>query len=288
MAVTEILDKWKLSLESDLLPVKYFELQIFICSLRKDEVKDHLFKVLPLTLKLLDHHHIPNRFLGLKCIDHIKECIRLTELKNNGMDMLLLHTLKNGLRVDDDEYLEELLPIQLKFLNDFKNQSTSFNDHVDETFDLILVNMELTAKVNRKRVYWKNMSSYIEFLDINCVKYSKRIVSLLEDQLSFPLQDSVREMFTNVIRSTYSFIRMAEPRIKHWQDNLLFILLKFAHSNLDQISNDELMINQLIKTLELLKKSDEESFLSKIQFVQNSVDYNQSILNLLNLLQLVD
>lgn len=284
MSVSDVLDKWKNALKSDFIPVVYSDLQAFICSLRKDEVKDHLINVLPLSLRLLDHHHTPNRFLGLKCLDHVKECVPLLELKKHGMDMLLLHSLKNGLHVDSDEYLGELLPFQLRFLTDFKYESPVFDDHVDDVFDLMMKNMELTCKVGRKEVYWQNMSSYISLLGVNCVKYSKRIVSLLEDQLSFPVQDSVREMFVDVTRSTRSFIESAEPRIKGWQDKLLFILLKFAHSNLNYISNDELLRMELTGALDLLKKSDEKSFLAKIQFVDESAVNNPSVKNLLLLL----
>ena len=285
--LVEKLDKWKGSLESEFNPVEYNDLEALICSLDPRDVRLHLLKVLPLSLRLLDHHHIPNKFLGLKCVAHIKDSVPKSDLKSQGVDMLFLHTLKKGLFVDSDEFLRELLPVQLTFLHHFKNGSKPFSDHVDDVADVILQNMELSSKVERKRVYWKNLSSYLLFLELSTVKYSKRIVCVLEDQLSFPLQDIVREMFLNVIQTTHSFIVSAGPRSKHWQDRLLFIIIRFVHSNIEHICKDKEMVKEVISTTQLLKDSDETSFEEKVRYIESTAEKNPNVIKCLALLQLV-
>lgn len=284
--LVEQLDKWKSSLESEFSPVEYSDLEALICSLQPRDVSLHLLKVLPLSLRLLDHHHVPNKFLGLRCVAHIKDSVPERDLRSQGLDLLFLHSLKNGLFVDSDEFLEQLLPLQLAFLHYFKTESKPFSDHVDDVADVILQNMELTSKVERKRVYWKNLSNYLLFPDLS-IKYSKRIVSILEDQLSFPLQDSVREMFLNVIQSTHSFVVSAECRMKDWQDRLVFIIIKFVHANIESVSREKEMVRGIISICHLLSDSDETSFTEKIRCIQSTGEKNPDVIRCLALLQLV-
>ncbi|KAH3837636.1 TELO2-interacting protein 2-like [Dreissena polymorpha] len=243
--------------------------------------------VLPPTLLFMDGHELHHKIDGTKCLIHILNNTGGEELRWYGRAEVIYSALK--LQILSTE--EELLPLThtallliLKVL--VKNpDNIGVTTKYDEVFEIILQAASHENKVALRRVHTAPLSTFIEALGINTVKFATNLLEVCEEYLEIP--DGPSEMVrTQVLDALQSFIKVCYPRIPAHSMRIVKLLVKFIHSvytKQDQIP--ALVLEQLTSKcgscLSLLKTLDNK-FISEAVQGLCKLPFNEGVINLLN------
>ena len=247
-------------LSSDERRDEYQDLQELICSLDSHVLWKELSRVLPLVLRLLDHHHVPNKLLGIKCIKHVLKSVGVEDLRSRGLDSLLLHSLKASLYIKDIQFLDQLIQVIILSLQVFRSKSQEFEDKLEDIFEELLSKLRICSSMNEKVVYWSHLPQFFQMLGLASVKYTKRMLELLEDQLSFAINAENESLFISAFKSFHEFLEMTAPRTPINMSRYLLLIMKCVFINLDCIQNHEVVLTELRLCVDVLKKRDESTF----------------------------
>lgn len=231
-------------------------LRDIICSLDGKDCLKHWSRVLPVSLKLIDHHDFEAKGNGVQCVSHLIKNVDHNHIVNTGSDALFLDSLQKCLYFPDVCLVDAVLPVIHLILQN-KSFSCSSPDVLDKIMDVIIRGIIMSTDKEAKTVYWKHMSSFISLQGLAFVRYSKQFMKLIEDQLSYPLMQVSQQLFLNVLQTISSFISATSPRIKIYSPQLLFSLMSFQHSNHDALEKQttvRLMLRRVIVQIEYLDR----------------------------------
>ena len=268
----ETLLKFKATLQAD-EDANYEQLVDCILSCDEKATSNHFGLILPLTLSLTDHHQTSNSLLGLDCIVHILKTMSPNDIKANNTDALLLHVLSKLLIRPEEELIEKLLPpllkvVQLAKFNPLDIRSTK----VDDLFSTIITQISLRSEHSIKCVYWRCMPAYFSFMDISIVKYSKDIVNLISEQLSYPLKDC-NDLFFDLLTCLKIFLTLSNGPFRFTQQ-LTFDIVKFLIASEEEIQLDSKLVQLITEVLKLLSNKDRILFSQYVEAVIDTVPDN--------------
>ena len=246
-------------------------------------------KVLPLSLKLLDHHDASLKIVGVSCIDCIVDSVPSHHLSQSGTDLLLLDTLLKSLNYNDTDFLRVVIPVILKSTRIFRLAPVK----LDDLFLNVHQSIGMTCEIDKKDVLWSAMSPLIELLGVSSVKFvSHYIMPMISDQLSFPLavvrdgnsasDENVISLFKGTLKTISALVNTVPSEILHpHMDSLVLSLAKFVFSNATFFSSretefkfkGEIDLRDLTRdTVNVLRSVDEEKFhrLTQIIFTELS------------------
>lgn len=181
-------------------------------------------------------------------------------MKPRGVDSLLLHSLKLSLYLDDCLFMDELLDVMLLSLNNFRSDDPTFEEKVDEIIDVLLNRILMTSSLDKKLVFWKHLPDYFEYLGLASVKYTKPVLSLLEDQLSFPLTSVSNQLFIHVFKSFNQFLKSSWPRVSNHISTYVLMIVKFLYTNHADIRDHPQVLNEITLCTDCLRKCDASQY----------------------------
>lgn len=286
--IDEQLDQFKNLLygnEDTVLTKQQFEpLKELICNLATDhrELISYLPKLLPLSLKLLDHHDSDLKIIGVKCIDSLVTNVPVSHLSQSGTDLVILDVLTKSVNHIDIECVKWVLPLLVKCCKLFKLQVKKVEELFLQIHQLILMANEM----EKKSFLWSTLPNLIDLLGMSSVKFlSHYIIPLFVDQMSFPLEIIrngkstsdviVVTLFINVLSTVNKLLSIVpKERISSHFATIMLSLGKFIFSNSKffethlqvnekgDSSNDEgvKLFNCTKETIKLLKSLDCEKY----------------------------
>jgi hypothetical protein len=190
-------------------------------------------------METVDHHHI-------------------IETGSNG---LFLDSLQRCLFFPDGSVLDAALSLIHKILSN-KSFKCGDRDLLDQIMDIIMRSILMSTSVESKTISWKHMSSFINLQELAMVRYAKKFIKLIDDQLSHPLMDASEQLFVNVLQSMSSFIEVTSPRVKIYSPQLLLSLMSFEDNNRESLKKRvtvRLLMRRVIVQLERLDKESCDS-----------------------------
>lgn len=245
------LDSWNERFFSD-QQADYEPLVRLITSLRNDQLSKYLSRVLPLSLRLLDHHHVPNKLLGVEAISFLTENLPAPLLSSTGSDHLLIHSLKSSLAHED-----MVLPVLPALIKSMRRASIDpLSETCDDIVIAILKGLDLATALSSKLIYWKSLFLIIGFVGLSIIRYCKRVIKRMSDHLSYPLTQESDQMFHELLTAVQSFVRVTEPRFDRFSAEVLFAVCSFCYSNYkvvrisDQIRSDVQSLLRIIATMD--------------------------------------
>ncbi|KAI1287402.1 hypothetical protein HDE_10311 [Halotydeus destructor] len=127
--LNEVLQKYKEQLDDGEPGHDFAPLHQVILSCNERQLLKHFGQVLPLSLKLLKHHHVPFKILGIDCVQHMSATVSLGDLVDRGADDLFVHSLKLQIFHQDVDLIEHLLPCLLSVIRSLKLNVLSYIRH---------------------------------------------------------------------------------------------------------------------------------------------------------------
>ena len=221
------LDDWHLRLSGDQPGTDYQPLLSLITSLDAASLRRLLARVLPLSLRLLDHHHAANKLLGIQAISHVISLLPHHELSRMGTDQLLMHSLKNCLAFE--ELVLSVMPPLMAAMKKFQVDPTSAT--ADDVLLTIMRGLEMSSSLASKLIYWKSLHQTIDFVGVSVIRLSKRIMIRMTDHLSYPLTAESEEMFSELLTCVDSFVQVTRERSHRFSAEVLFAVCSFLYSN---------------------------------------------------------
>lgn len=214
-------------------------------------LQQHFHLVLPLSLQLLEHHHLPNKILGVQCVNHILNTIPSQDLRAQGSDKLLLHSLKQLLYFCDDagSLLSVVLPSLLGALKALRLDACNVHEsQCDEIFDVILTNLQMTTHEKQVALYWSGLPGYVNFMGLASVKYTKRLIDLCCEQVSHTVLKHDRGIFDNVVETLLVFVKVSKGPC-NYIPQVFMALFKSIYSNFDVLIDDSTIENDRLADL---------------------------------------
>lgn len=254
------LDKWNERISSD-QQADFGPLVKLITSLSPDQVNKHFSRILPLSLRLLDHHYIPNKLLGVTAISHLVQSLPVSVLRNTGSDQLLMHSLKSCL-VHEDMVLP-VLPILIQSMR--RSGIDPLSETCDDVVLMILKGLDLSSSLSSKQIYWKSLFLIIDFVGLSIVRLSKRIIKRMNDHLSYPLTPESNQMFHELLTAVHSFVVVAQSRVHRFSPDILFAVFSFCYSNYKAVQSNPAIRSDVVTLLQAIGVMDSAS-------VQHAID----------------
>jgi len=230
------------------------KLKDIICGLDRTECMKHWPKILPVSLKLVDHHDLKNKLLGVSCVRHLLETLEDGHLKETGSDGLFFQSLQSCLYFPDVTVADEALSVLHSLLKKFPSQ-----DNLDSITEMIIRGISMAGNHSDKRIYWKQMTCFIQLQGLAAVRFSKDIIKLIQDQLSYPLTEETESLFLSVLEAVSGFVEVTKERINVYSPDIFFSILSFSYANypmLKTVTSVRLMIRRVFLQM---KQLDPES-----------------------------
>lgn len=250
------LDDWNNRLTDDVPGQDYEPLVLLITGMQERQLVQHLSRVLPLSLRLLDHHFVPNKSLGVRAVSHLMQTLPVQTLSSTGSDHLLMHSLKSCLA--HEELLLEVLPVLILAMR------RTGTDPVSETADEILLTivrgLDLSTSLKSKRIYWKSLHLVTEFVGLAVVRLSKRIVKRMADHLSYPLTKESEEMFHELLVTSDNFVKVTSERADRFCPEILFTVCSFCYSNHQPLRSSDRIREDVLTLIHSLSQVHPASF----------------------------
>lgn len=292
--INEQLDHFKSLLYGDedtvLEQGQFLPLQQLMSSLASEaSLLPYLSKLLPLSLKLFDHHDINLKLVGVVCVDIIVTNVPHHHLAHSGTDFLLMDSLSKSLSHPDSKFLMQVIPLTVRAAQLFCLKINKLEDLFLQIHDMI----ERTDEINKKACLWSAVSPMLKLLGPSTIKFvSHYLMPLISDQLSYPLvvirdgkstsEDNVVSLFSETIQSMITMIQMVPAEVfdRHLKPCIL-ILSKFIYCNSsffsqnsseDQTAASILLRERITCALELFDSFDHSVYQKCINLILFGVE----------------
>ncbi|XP_062817308.1 TELO2-interacting protein 2 [Anolis carolinensis] len=220
-------------------------------------LSQHLEKVLPPALLLSDDYRVENKILGVKCLHHIIRNVPAADLCQFNRVQVVNHALSLHLYSKEAHLMQILLPCVLDLLPILEKSSLqqSHNPPLvtpsDEVFQLVLTHMEAEPQLSLRRIYARNLPTFVKRFGIQITQHLKRLQQVIVGYLE--IADGPEEVARLAILDTLKCtIQHTWPRMTCHLSVLLKALLKMMWD----VSTDNSFTPEPVKA-ELLQRATE-------------------------------
>lgn len=254
----------------------YEPLADLISSTNEVELEYHFGLILSLSLQLLEHHRVNNQLKGIRCVEHMVKTVSLNTLRSRGADNLFIKSLQLRLYSNDPQMLEKILPAVLTVFKTCQVDPMKAEDYrCDDAFHCILSNLEMTSDNLVSKATWLSIPSFIDFMGAASVKYTKRLVHLFSEQLSFPLRKDNLVTIIRVLKAVQRFFINTPDGIFNFLPDLYLSLFKYLYANFEELTtnaNNTELLDNVIACFEQLMKKDSATYTDLSQVVTQTND----------------
>ena len=272
------LDRWNKQLSSD-QQIDYEPLVALISSMDTNQLSKYFARVLPLSLRLLDHHHVPNKMHGVQAISHLLENLPASIRSSTGSDQLLIHSLKNCLV--HEEMVLQVLPVLIKCMQ--RSSIDPLSGTGDDIVLSILRGLDLSSTLSSKQIHWKSLNLVIGFVGLPIIRVCKRVIKRMSDHLSYPLTPESSHMFHELLAAIQSFVRVTEARAHRFSPEVLFAACSFSYSNYEAVRTSDQIRYDIQSLLQTIAAIDATSFQHVVDVVRRNDPENRMSLILQDL-----
>ena len=271
-------------------PSQFIPLQQLMSSLAAEaSLLPHLSKLLPLSLKLFDHHDINLKLIGVECVDIIVNNVPHNHLAQSGTDFLLMDSLSRSLYQRDSAFLIRVIPLTVRAAQLFSLKI----EKLEDLFLQIHLMLETTDEIDKKACLWSAVPHVLTLLGSSTIKFvTHYLMPLLTDQLSYPLvvirdgkstsEDNVITLFSETVQSMVTMIQIVPAEVfnRHLKACIL-ILAKFIFSNSsffaqnateDQTAAALRLRERITHALELLNSFDQVIYQKCMNSIANGIE----------------
>lgn len=260
------LDTWHQTLTHDPPGQDYEPLVSLITGLDKDQLVQHVSKLQPLSLRLLDHHHVPNKLLALRAIAHLMHNLPADLMSSTGSDLLFLHSLKSCLV--HEEMLVTLVPLLIQAMVQAKVDAVS--ETADDVTLAIVRGLDLGTAVSSKLIFWKSVRLVMDFVGLAIIRVGKRMVRRMTDHLTYPLTPESDQMFCELLLAADSFVRITKERGDRFCPELLFAVSAFCYSNYQAVRTSDQIMRHVRRLMQSLSQVHPVAFDHVLRVVQQN------------------
>ena len=245
------LNHWNQQLSAD-GNIDYQPLVDLVMTLDDYQLQLHFSRVLPLSLRLLDHHHLPNKQLGMTCISFLISHVPKSLLRETGSDQLLIFSLKSCLAHED--MVLSVMPVLIGTMRRFGTDPLSST--ADDVLLTIVNGLDLSSSPGSKLIYWKSLKLVIDFVGVSIARLIKRIIHRMTDHLSYPLSEESDQMFCSLLLCARSLVKAVPDRCHRFSAELLFAVLSFCFSNYKSVQSSHQIRLALRSLLRAIASAD--------------------------------
>lgn len=194
---------------------------------------EHLEKVLPPSLIFVDDYILDNKIVGIQCLHHIMDNLSSEQLRWYGRADVIYQAIKHQMYTSEVALNEVSYPAMLTILNIVEKFPGPTDDIVErksakheEIFLIFLQNVECENKIALRQILINNLIDFVEVMGLLTVKYLEKIIQIIDDYLQ--VYEGPEEISSlNVLNLLQKVMKNAWPRIPHYMENILRMLMKF-------------------------------------------------------------
>lgn len=208
-----------------------------VFSVKFPHLSDHLERVLPLSLLIVDDYQPEHQVLGIRLLRHLIEHCSRTELGWLGRAEVMYDVLHKLLYTTEESVLAEVLPALRLCLSIVENPSTipcwNRSRH-DAVIRQILHAMQMEDKMKKRRIYAMNLPVYLEIHGIYIVNHFRVLLKVIYTYMEVPDSPGEETRF-HILQAMNVALRVAWPRFCKYSMCMLQSHVRLIY----QISVDE-------------------------------------------------
>ncbi|KAH0623191.1 hypothetical protein JD844_031245 [Phrynosoma platyrhinos] len=168
-------------------PATKFAFASMLQQVTRPWLSQHLENVLPPSLLLSDDYRVENKILGVQCLHHIIRNVPAADLCQFNRVQVVNHALSIHLYNKEPQVMQivllcilDLLPILEKASRQQSNDAP-FVTPYDEVLQLVLTHMEAEHQLSLRRVYARNLPTFVERMTYHLSVLLKALLRMMWD-----------------------------------------------------------------------------------------------------------
>uniref|UniRef100_A0A1B6LV72 TELO2-interacting protein 2 n=1 Tax=Graphocephala atropunctata TaxID=36148 RepID=A0A1B6LV72_9HEMI len=238
-------------------------------SLKCPLLGEYLNHVLPTCLLLTDDHVYTNKVKGLQCLHHVASNVSRTDLNQYGQGAVIYKAVEHMIYLREPEIIPYLGKCLAALLSKTEHSPTSVSlswNHFDDLLNVWLPSMEMEQKLVLREAYMDSLDGILQAMGLGSARWSTKLLLIFSDYCE---QEHTCE---KSLKSLFTFIKSAWPRISIHFHSIVFILMKViingkSKGSISKYSTRQslLLVKKCFKALEELCHSDFCDFLTNMK-----------------------